>query len=917
MSGKLQTVRRKIRSILHEEDTRVIELDRVMKVADNLEIALEAAKAESDSEKDKVHKAILSGLVAKIHLEMSDFDDAKEVALKIAEAKGIPDPIKAYAYHVVASVYQRWEDYSRAEALCKKALSLTEEKDDDVLAYIFNIIGMVNYYTERFSLSLEYFYLYRQISEKIGSKPLLIGALNNISISLIHLGREDEVTSHLLKAKEIAMSLGEKLRLGYVQNSLGGHYLSMGFHEKALPETLASLRLFEEVGHKRMYADCHIDLARICCHQGKLEEAEKHAEKALSFAEESAQKTNFPIINMVLGDIYSARDDRLAETYYTKSIEQFKELRPDGKAGGIEFAMLELGKYLLSQGEKSGAAYLYKAAALLEKRHPRIRIRKARAEIQKLLLTLPEDFIPPAAEPADRMESDTTIPLKILEITKAINSETEMSKVLLRAIDMALEISGAERGFIVLVEGDNRNFAVKSNFTSEVKSDVNYPVIHEIVTKVISDRTVFTTGNLRQSEILARVPAGAPTSLKGIFAFPLQIKDKVIGAVYLDSRYAVVDLSQHEISFMMTLMEQIALIVDKARLYERVHVLSERLGEELEETRSDLAKKQRELEQRYSYQSIIGKSAPMQKLFQLLDIVAEADLPVYIYGESGTGKELVAKAIHYNGPRRKKHFVAQNCAAIPDNLLESELFGYEKGAFTGASATKKGLFEVASGGTFFLDEIGNMNITMQQKLLRVLQEKEVRRIGGKKQTKIDVRFISASNVDPRKLVEAGRLREDLFYRINVLMIELPTLRERKEDISLLFEYFWRKATNRRLQASLKQKAKLTKVLTDYHWPGNVRELENETYKLASLGKGRLNMNYLSEHVLSGSLNSQVQAGVSGFSIPDMEKSLIAAALKHSGGNQSQAARVLEMPRSTLRRKMEKYEIQIDALKILH
>jgi two-component system response regulator PilR (NtrC family) len=392
------------------------------------------------------------------------------------------------------------------------------------------------------------------------------------------------------------------------------------------------------------------------------------------------------------------------------------------------------------------------------------------------------------------------------------------------------------------------------------------------------------------------------------------VKDKVIGVVYLDSRYAPVDLLRHEVNFMNILMEQAALIVDKARLYEKVRALSEKRGEKLEQTRFDLEQKQQELELRFSYKNIIGKSPKMQNLFQLLDKLVVTELPVYIYGESGTGKELIAKAIHYNGPRKKKHFVALNCATIPETLLESELFGYEKGAFTGADTPKKGLFEIASGGTFFLDEIGNMSEAMQEKLLRVLQEKEIRRIGGKRPIRINTRIISASNRNPQELIEAGKLREDLFYRLNVLAVELPGLRERKEDIPLLVEHFWEKATKAPLWSVKEEKRaflKVLMVLMNYDWPGNVRELENEVYRLALLGDSRLNVNCLSAPILKDSAQKQIPQHVTTLSLKEMEKTLIKAALQEAKGNKARAARILGIPRTSLIDKIVKYGIPVE------
>ncbi len=915
MPGKLSEIRQKIRAILDSEDSTVIEVARIMTRGGNLETALRAAKAEKRVRKDAVEKAILSNLIARIHLDSSRFSETLETAQKAAGRKGIPNPVRAYSYCIIATVYLRREEYMRTEAYCKKALALTEENDDAVLVYVLNITGVVHYLRGKYSLALEYHKSHKKVSEKLGSKTQLIRAVGNIAITLSHLGRDEEGIEYLLQAREIGTEIGDKLSLGYTANNLAYYRISTGKLEEALDEAREALRIFEETGHKWMFADCHMNFALAYLEQGKVDLAAEHARKALSCAEELEQRTNLPRAHNLLGRVLAAQGNPVAGTHFTKSIELYRRLQPDKDAEGIEFAMLEYGKYLLAHGESEGATHVRKAAEVLKRRPPTIEVRKAREELRELLAGISEESHPAPEEKVEKVERDRDNFRKILEITKAINSETETEEVLERILDAAIETSGAERGFIVLVEDKNWEFAAQSNFPGNVTSDSDYPTICEIAAKVISDGTVFTAGNIRRSETFGRLISAVPSALKGVFAFPLAIKEKVMGAVYLDSRFAVVDLPQETVSFMVTLMEQAALIIDKARLYQRVRALSEKLGEKLEktrlnleQTRSDLEKKQQELELRYSYKNIIGKSAKMQELFQLLDRVAETDIPVFICGESGTGKELVAKAIHYNGPRRKRHFMALNCAAIPESLLESELFGYEKGAFTGADTTKKGLFEITHGGTFFLDEIGNMSAGMQRKLLRVLQEKAIRRVGGKKLIDVDTRIVSASNVDPRQLIDAGELREDLYYRLNVLTIELPPLRERKEDIPHLVEHFWERATNTSLEVSEDEKKEFLKILMDYEWPGNVRELENEISRVASIGDGTLNAKYLSRHILTDTASEHVTGVGKRLSLREIEESLIKAALEEAEGNKSRAARILGIPRTTLTSKLKKLGI---------
>lgn len=320
----------------------------------------------------------------------------------------------------------------------------------------------------------------------------------------------------------------------------------------------------------------------------------------------------------------------------------------------------------------------------------------------------------------------------------------------------------------------------------------------------------------------------------------------------------------------------------------------------------------REIESRAGFENFIGKSEPMQRVFSLIRQVADTRSTVLITGESGTGKELVARAIHFNSTRKDKPFVTVNCGALPETLLESELFGYMKGAFTGAAANKQGLFEAANSGTIFLDEISGTTPALQIKLLRVLQEREFMRLGGTTEIKVDVRVIAASNKDLLAEVSKGAFREDLFYRLNVIQIHLPPLRDRKEDIPVLVDFFQNKFS------SGKEPKKITpdalNMLMSYRWAGNVRELENTIERLTILASGdtiRL------EHIPDSVKNLQPGAELIPSDIPDegldleallenTEKALLQKALDKSGGVKTEAAKLLGLSFRSFRHRLQKY-----------
>ncbi len=342
---------------------------------------------------------------------------------------------------------------------------------------------------------------------------------------------------------------------------------------------------------------------------------------------------------------------------------------------------------------------------------------------------------------------------------------------------------------------------------------------------------------------------------------------------------------------------------------ELLHVL----GSSLEQRRlkSENAYLRSQLEERYRFEGVIGKSRPMARLFQLLETVAPTNSTILITGETGTGKEVVARAIHHNGPRRLHRFVALNCSAIPETLLEAELFGHVRGAFTGAIGNRQGRLEQAHKGTVFLDEVGTMSAALQMKLLRVLQEREFERVGDSHTTKVDVRVIAATNSDLARMVSEGQFREDLFYRLNVIPVQLPPLRERKEDIPLLVQHF---LETLRAGAPLTVSQEAMRRLMAFSWPGNVRQLENAIERAVALSAGRTQIDVADlptevQKAQETALSTAVTLPEDGLDldafIADIERDLIQRSLERTGGNKGQAARLLSLKRTTLVEKLKR------------
>jgi DNA-binding NtrC family response regulator len=341
--------------------------------------------------------------------------------------------------------------------------------------------------------------------------------------------------------------------------------------------------------------------------------------------------------------------------------------------------------------------------------------------------------------------------------------------------------------------------------------------------------------------------------------------------------------------------------VEKPFSPERVELLIRKLVEHQRLVEENIFLHEK-LDQRYRFEDIITKSPKMQQVIELIKLVAKSNATVLITGESGTGKELVARAIHSQSYRKEKPFVPVSCAALPESLLESELFGHEKGAFTGAHALRKGKIEFANRGTLFLDEIGEMSANIQVHLLRVLEEREFTRVGGNELIKVDVRVLSATNRDMKKALASRQFREDLYYRLNIITIDLPPLRERKEDIPLLAEHFLKKFAAENQKEVSGFSPEVTNFLLKYQWPGNVRELENTVERTVILAQN-------SEIQLADLLQRNsplVGSASSGRTLEEVEKNHIITVMKETGGNYGKAARILGVSRATIYNKVKTY-----------
>jgi transcriptional regulator with GAF, ATPase, and Fis domain len=516
---------------------------------------------------------------------------------------------------------------------------------------------------------------------------------------------------------------------------------------------------------------------------------------------------------------------------------------------------------------------------------------------------------------------------RLLRINKRLNSELRLPRLLETIVDTVIELCDAERGFILL-EDESGELVVKvaRNIDQRTLETAEFELSRSIARQAAAGGepivTIDAAGDTRFREALSV----SDLHLRSVLAVPLVVKGRAVGTIYADHRLRRGAFDDDDVKVVLDFAEQAAIAVENARLLaelrrreRQVEALNRRLEVELAARREELSGMKQELREnrealavRYDYRNIVGRTPRMLELFRLLDRVTDTALPVVIQGESGTGKELVARAVHFNGPRKDRPFVSENCAAIPETLLESTLFGYVRGAFTGAERDARGLFEVADGGTLFLDEIGEMSPAMQGKLLRVLQEGELRRVGAERTRKVDVRIVVATNRDLARMVEEGKFRQDLYFRLNVARIFLPPLRERREDIPAIVEHLLAKRAKEEGRPASKplEPAALSRLVA-HRWPGNVRELENEVTRAHALSGDRIGVADLSPAVASAGESGPVLTDdLDGLALKPrverLERSLLREALGRAGNNQTKAAELLGLSRFGLQKKLKRY-----------
>lgn len=916
--------------------------------------------------------------------DLGDWDGsfaAARSALERAGGEGL-DRQRANLLSTLGTLYAARGDFRRAERLVRRALWVADGAEDELLALrLRNNLGNILWKTGRFDPARELYTRNLAFYERTNDVWGQLFALNNLGILECSRGSWMAAREPLTRSIEVTRRLGareteaaQRLNLGEVEEILGhwpraqrhleralkiledtpDHpdrlavlaqlasldrkrgrsaeaekrarealagaeavgdpdllthcHLQMGLIEKDRDNLEASgfhlrkaLELAEQAGIRQMLARVHISLADRALRDGEPEAASRHAAEARRRVEETGDRFSLAKLLVVEARIASARDDSdEAERLFNDGVRLLEELETPYEHAR---SLYEWG--LRTWNVDTALRRLRRALSGFERLGAETESRRASGALERI-------------REHQRFAAGRGASSVLYEVGKIINSTLDFQEVLNRTMDLVLERLGAERGMIVLADRLTKELdvAVVRNLGRDGRDAAaeGQELSESVVRRVIETREpvlamdALTDGRFAGSEsIVAR-------HILSILCVPLAIRDRIAGAIYVDHRESRHLFGPADLEFLLAFGEQAAIAIENARLFSELDASRQRLKLENESLRTEILSS-------HNLGSMIGKSRPIVELKQMIEKVAQSSSTVLIRGESGTGKGLVARILHSISPRRQAPFIHFNCAALPETLVESELFGHEKGAFTGAAGQKPGRFELANHGTIFLDEIGKVSMSVQSKLLRVVEEKEFERVGGTRTLQADVRVIAATNLDIEDAIHRNEFREDLYYRLNILPIVLPPLRQRKEDIPYLVQHFLAKVSRDQGRAPKELDPAVLDVFYGYDWPGNIRELEAAVHRAFVLSSsdtlttddfGWIALQVKGKAVAqppdAPGLSATVRLGDGGYeeALERYDRQLIAAGLAQTGGRIRETARLLGIARNTLRAKMKRY-----------
>ena len=814
---------------------------------------------------------------------------------------------------------------------------------DNQAQVVNNDLGNVLLMQQNFSGGLQQFQSDLAFFKKIAHAQLIARTLYNLGETYFHLKDYENTIHHLKECVERSHEIKNYELLLRAYNGLGNVYNVKNDLQESLHYYSRALRIAEKTHEFQSQAAISTNMGNIQNQLNQLEEALVLLKGAIniikSLSGRTAHEQYFEIRALVeLADVY-LKLERWEES--RDCLRDALHLAENSEANRNQIFWIKLGqlKYSLIRQEADRVKELQHEltqSATEESQHK---------EIKALLENLskpPEKKSIPAPvghkkRELTRMETLTESEYqKLLSLIKLINSEHDLDFVLKSILHHALELSSAERGLILLLN-ESDQLEIKCWINMEVDPSLEQ-ISTTIAQKAIDSGQTIKTDNAYDDERFNQYQSVLVLKLRSILCLPIYSRNRTIGVLYLDNKFRANVFGKVNQILLEAFCDQAGIAIENAHLFKKLQAATLQLEDKLKKTQDEVEHYQNLIQEggagptRYSYKNIVSSTKAMHEIFQVMDKVTNTNLNVFIQGETGTGKELIAKALHYNHKSRvDKRFVAINCGAIPENLIESELFGHKAGAFTGAIKDKKGLFLEASGGTIFLDEIADLPLNLQVKLLRVLQENEITPLGGSQPLKIDARVLCASHKDLAQLVSLGKFREDLYYRLCQIKLTLPPLRERKEDIPLLVEKF---VGNYGEQHKLKQFQKISsafmKILMEHAWPGNIRELENIIHVSCALSDGKvLTPDCLPSHfqirnqtdqtidpthyVESQKIKPMVEAPIDthnpydpNLAWQDYERLVFAKAYAHSNFNPQATAKSLDVSIATVYKKIKEF-----------
>lgn len=777
-------------------------------------------------------------------------DEAIEKAQKLLLRAGGMPRLAARLLTVQAIAATRRGDLEAARDRYGEALQVVEEAelDADLPTFLLNAGTAHDHLGQLAAARTLYQRGARLAGEHVTLSTRIFLMTNQANISL-RLNRLDEAEELIERAAQLAGDEATDRAALFVRRLRAELDLQLERYSPALEQFEKLIELLSEVGDANILAEESILAARAALGTNDVSAAKAHLARGKELVETHDFNDLKALALTVEGELlHQAGADDDAVTSWKKALDV-------AKASGEPFRITEAAEHLLRAQSLTGPQKDSAAEALikiveglgagLKSDYLEMLPKSLRSLLPSPATTLASGEFPKLSLPAHSPGLEDRL-FRLLSLTARLARETDPDRMLERALEMAIELSGAERGFLLLRKGNDLRVTISRDVDGESIRRAILKVSLTFAEQVAETGEPMTTVNAQSDDRFKAARSVHQLALTSILCLPVRIFGKVVAVIYLDHRFKAAAFPPEVVRLMMALADQLAvsmLYIDRVKALEGRNVEVENARERVEQllaekeglahalkTRCDdlessLRAQRRSAPLRYRYDEIVASTPAMISVLERVDRVVDSAIPVLVSGESGTGKELIARAVHYNGPRTEAPFIPINCGAIPENLLESELFGHIKGSFTGADRDNPGLFTAANGGTVFLDEIGELPLMAQVKLLRAIQERKVRPVGGVKDRDVDVRLVAASNRDLLEMVNEKTFRADLYYRLAGLELQLPPLRDRREDIPLLVDRFLQE-----LQRDGEQLPKLDdgaiELLFDYDWPGNVRQLRN-------------------------------------------------------------------------------------------